>query len=91
MLIALLCGLNGYTIFLEENWIGEIVSWQNRSTGCYEYYDVVADEHQHEDHQRQRRRCRKRNVLQLDDKCSDHMSGLAVAALGLFANVVQFA
>lgn len=75
-MLALLCGLNGFTIFLESNWIVEIATWQNNRTGCYEFID------------NQERK--KRSITKQDDKCSDHMSGLAAAAFGLFINVVQF-
>lgn len=110
--VALLCGLNGFTIFLEPNWIDEIVSWQNKITGCYEYFGIDDDNQQEPQQtckqQRQRARNRRRrhvqepeqqisnnrirpprSVQQLDDKCSDHMSGLAAAAFGLFANIIQ--
>lgn len=113
---ALLCGLNGFTVFLEPNWIGEIASWQNKITGCYEYFGTDDDngndqqlrepsdqrqqrkqanhrrhgQGQEQERQTSNKRIRQqRSVQQLDDKCSDHMSGLAAAAFGLFANGIQ--
>lgn len=109
---ALLCGLNGYTVFLDERQIEKIASWQNRTTGCYEYHGHdetdnyvndtmttmttasasaseparVAPMNQYGGTVRD-----KRSVIRLNDMCSDHMTGLAVAAFGLLANVAAFA
>lgn len=80
---ALLCGLNGFIIFLEENEIAEIVSWQDKRTGCYKYVD---NDDSAKDQRSEYRRRRKRSASQLSDMCSDHMTGLAVATLGLIAN-----
>lgn len=76
---ALLCGLNGFAEFVEENWIEKIVSWQNETTGCYEYFGRYPIESER----------RKRSVQVLDDNCSDHMSGLAAGLFGLLAKILH--
>lgn len=79
---AVLCGLNGFAVFLEENVINEIISWQSLDTGCYEYYDGSLDIQSANIKQ-------KRSAIHLSGNCSDHMTGLAIAAFGLFAKVAN--
>lgn len=71
-LSVLLCGFNGFAEFLEERWIRNIVKWQS-SSGCYEYHS----------YNRQ-----KRSMVILPDNCSDHMSGLAGAAISMFSRIL---
>lgn len=78
---AVLCGLNGFAAFLDENSIQLILSWQRTDIGCYEYFDGTLDAPQN------KTKKTKRNANRLDDNCSDHMTGLAMAAFGLFARV----
>ncbi|XP_037048772.1 UPF0764 protein C16orf89 homolog [Bradysia coprophila] len=70
---VLLCGFNGYAEFLEERWIRNIVEWQNSASGCYEYHGERRD---------------KRSMVILRDNCSDHMTGLAAAAISMFIRIL---
>lgn len=49
------------------------MSWQNKTIGCYQELHIDDEMNR-----------KKRNVHIDDDGCSDHMSGLAAAVLGLF-------
>lgn len=80
---AFLCGLSGFVTFLDEQVISEIVQWQVPETGCYEYFDGDLDEENEETVSVKR----KRNAVLLSGNCSDHMTGLAAAAFGLFVKI----
>lgn len=69
-------------IFLEEDVIMKILSWQNLEIGCYEYF-----EYQNSTMDTAVSTRPKRSVKQLSNNCSDHASGLAAAAFGVFAKV----
>lgn len=77
MFTVFLCGYNGFTKFLNLNWISRIVSWQNKTIGCYQQKLIDDDENlmMHRN---------KRNAIIFDDSCSDHMTGLGAAVMGLF-------
>lgn len=75
---ALLCGLNGFMVFLNERAVLDILSWQRMDIGCYEYFDGTLDEPQNGLRH-------KRSASALNGNCSDHMTGLAMAAFALFA------
>lgn len=72
-LSVLLCGFNGYAEFLEERWIDNIIKWQSSASGCYEYHSDFRQ---------------KRNMVILQDNCSDHMTGLAAAAISMFTRIL---
>lgn len=69
-----LCGLCGYAEFLEKHWLLNILAWQHHPSGCYKYYSPTI----------------KRSANRLKDNCSDHMSGLAIAALSQFLKIYFF-
>lgn len=75
---ALLCGLNGFMVFLDDRAILDILSWQRLDIGCYEYFEGTLDEPKNS-----LRHKRTANIL--NGNCSDHMTGLAMAAFALFA------
>lgn len=81
--IALLCGLNGFVSFLDENIAKEIVEWQVE-LGCYEYFEGSLDIPT-----AQPAKKRKRDAIKLNGNCSDHMTGLAAATFGLFARLTN--
>lgn len=76
--LALLCGMNGFMVFLNDRAIHDILSWQRLDIGCYEYFDGTLDEPQNALRH-------KRSANMLSGNCSDHMTGLAMAAFALFA------
>lgn len=80
---ALLCGLNGFVAFVDEHVVSEIIEWQSIDSGCYEYYDGSLDTPSTNPGKS------KRNAQKLNGNCSDHMTGLAVAAFGLFAKLAN--
>lgn len=72
-----LCSFCGFPEFLQEKWIQNILSWQSTEYGCYQFIlDMIDDPGKI-----------KRNAIQLENECSDHMSGLALALMGA---VIQF-
>lgn len=75
---ALLCGLNGFMAFLDDRTILDILSWQRLDIGCYEYFEGTLDASKND-----LRHKRSANIL--TNNCSDHMTGLAMAAFALFA------
>lgn len=75
--VALLCGISGYTAFIDESIATKIVQWQ-LDNGCFEYFDGVLQDADFEGRKSKRR---------VDETCSDHMTGLAAAAFGLFAKI----
>lgn len=84
-LIALLCGLNGYASFLDENVVKEIVEWQVE-LGCYEYFEGSLDIPTTTELPAKKQ---KRDAIKLNGNCSDHMTGLAAATFGLFAKLTN--
>lgn len=69
------CGYIGIAEFLEEKYIQNLILWQNKKIGCYNYFSVNNDSR---DNKRMRR-----NAIKLPDNCSDHMSGVALATHSL--------
>ncbi|KAG5895893.1 hypothetical protein JTB14_000507 [Gonioctena quinquepunctata] len=65
---VVLCGMEGYSEFLNGKWLSQILKWQNKH-GCYE---SIA------------RNISKRTSTIIDYGCSDHSTGLGAAALALF-------
>lgn len=80
---ALLCGLNGYIAFIDENIAIETVQWQVSESGCYEYFDGTLPTDNTD------MRMTKRSADALQGNCSDHMTGLAAATFGLFAKLTE--
>lgn len=80
---ALLCGLNGYITFIDENIAIKTVQWQVSESGCYEYFDGTLPTNNTE------MRMTKRSADALQGNCSDHMTGLAAATFGLFAKLTE--
>lgn len=64
--------------FLDDRSILDILSWQRLDIGCYEYFDGTLDAPKND-----LRHKRSANIL--NGNCSDHMTGLAMAAFALFA------
>ncbi|XP_031619296.1 UPF0764 protein C16orf89 homolog [Contarinia nasturtii] len=81
---TLLCGLNGYGAFIDENTAKDIVQWQNIESGCFEYFDGSLSNGSDD---LSTKKIVKRFAAPLKDNCSDHMTGLAAAAFGLFATI----
>ncbi|RZC37687.1 uncharacterized protein BDFB_005972 [Asbolus verrucosus] len=67
LILVVLCGLEGYAEFLNENWKDEILSWQT-PFGCYKSEDQSDFK-------------RSSNVISFG--CTDHATGLGAAALAL--------
>lgn len=80
---ALLCGLNGYITFIDENIAIKTVQWQVSESGCYEYFDGTLPTDNTD------MRMTKRSADALQGNCSDHMTGLAAATFGLFAKLTE--
>lgn len=61
-------------------------------SGCYAYYDGSLDLIRGNESRKitTKKQKQKRDVEQLDGNCSDHMSGLAAAAFGLFVKITYF-
>lgn len=76
--------MNGFVAFVDEHVVSEIVKWQSIDFGCYEYYDGSLDTPPTTIPAKS-----KRNAHKLNGNCSDHMTGLAVAAFGLFAKLAN--
>lgn len=81
---ALLCGMSGYAAFIDEDTAKRIVQWQVIESGCFEYFDGSLPNRIYDDSRTKRV---QRSAVVLKDNCSDHMTGLAAATLGLFAKV----
>lgn len=80
-LSVLLCGFNGYAEFLEERWIENIIKWQSPTNGCYEYHSEC-------DRNESGSSRRRRSMIILQDNCSDHMTGLAAATMGMYTRIL---
>ncbi|XP_074034679.1 UPF0764 protein C16orf89 homolog isoform X2 [Leptinotarsa decemlineata] len=65
---VVLCGMEGYSEFISEEWISEVIRWQNPH-GCYE--SIAKNKS-------------KRTSTLIDYGCSDHSTGLGAAALALY-------
>lgn len=81
--LAFLCAFNGFAEFYTESTVRAILGWQKAESGCFAF-DVYGRDTDplywpKEEGQRMRR-----SALQLADNCSDHMSGLALAAMTQF-------
>lgn len=79
-----MCGISGFATFLDEQVVKDIVQWQVVDIGCYEYFDGTLDLPMKTDTTNVKR---KRDAVQLNGNCSDHMTGLAAASFGLFAKI----
>lgn len=64
--------MNGFMEFLDQRVVQSILSWERNDVDCYEYFDS------------NRNRKTKKSANRLTDNCSDHMTGLVIAAVGLF-------
>lgn len=82
--LALLCGMSGYLTFIDEMIAKQIDQWQIKTgphSGCFEYFDGLLSTDVTS------KKKLKRDANHLTSNCSDHMTGLAAAAYGLFAKI----
>lgn len=74
-LSVLLCGYEGFTEFIRNDWLFYILKSQHLS-GCFT--DNLTDS--------LKSRIKKRNFVYFGDGCNDHTTGLGVAVLALYYN-----
>lgn len=74
--------MNGYMSFIDEFIAKKTGQWQIPDIGCFAYYDGILSK----DDVSAKKRF-KRDANRLNGNCSDHMTGLAAAAYGLFAKI----
>lgn len=82
--LALLCGMSGYLSFIDEFIATRIGQWQIADSGCFAYFEGTLSS---DDVSAKTERKFKREANRLNGNCSDHMTGLAAAAYGLFAKI----
>lgn len=73
--------MSGYVTFIDEFDAKKIGQWQITDTGCFEYFDGSLSTDVTPNGKA------KRSANHLKGNCSDHLTGLAAAAFGLFAKV----
>lgn len=76
--------MSGYLTFIDEFIANKMGQWQIKigpDSGCFEYFDgnLSTDV--------SAKMKMKRDANHLTGNCSDHMTGLAAAAYGLFAKI----
>lgn len=76
--------MSGYVVFIDEFIARQIGQWQINTgphSGCFEYFDGILST------DNTTKKKLKRDANHLTGNCSDHMTGLAAAAYGLFVKV----
>ncbi|KAL4239489.1 hypothetical protein ACF0H5_000304 [Mactra antiquata] len=86
---AALCGAMGYRWFFSPDWLLEIISWQDQSSGCYKGETITESEVKMRETMEQHSTSRvKREEKVLTDGCLSHKTTVAASALSMYVRYI---
>ncbi|CAL1542241.1 unnamed protein product [Lymnaea stagnalis] len=81
---AALCGLLGFREFFNNDWLVQILSWQDKTDGCYKWSGWPGNKSKHATHQTRIKREEKR----VDNGCLCHRTTVAASALSQYVRYI---